>query len=167
MSLYACLAVVLATVLNYVAPSPAPVDPQIQAMVAQVSADRLQADDTKLVSGFFTRNDFSETDSTATHGVFGARDWIRSQFESIAKSSGGRMTVELDSFVQPKTPRTPRDVKESSIVATLRGDEPGLVYVMSSHYDDCNGDCTNGTRVAPGADDNGSGTSAVLEAARI
>lgn len=156
----------LATVLTYAAPSPAPPDPQIAAMVAQVRADRLRATDTKLV-GFFTRNDFSETSSTATHGVFGARDWIRGQFESIARSSGGRMTVALDDYVQPKTARTPRAVAESSIIATLRGDEPGLIYVMSSHYDDCNGDCTNGIREAPGADDNGSGTSAVLEAARI
>jgi hypothetical protein len=166
MSLHACLAAALATVLSYAAPSPAPPDPQISAMVAQVSADRLRATDTKLV-GFFTRNDFSETSSTATHGVFGARDWIRAQFETIAKTSGGRMTVALDDYVQPKTARTPRAVAESSIIATLRGEEPGLIYVMSSHYDDCNGDCTNGTREAPGADDNGSGTSAVLEAARI
>lgn len=166
MSLYACLAVILATVLSYAAPSPAPLDPQVAAMVAQVSADRLRATDTKLV-GFFTRNDFSETSSTPTHGVFGARDWIRARFETIAKTSGGRMTVALDDYTQPKTARTPRAVAESSIIATLHGDEPGLIYVMSSHYDDCNGDCTNGTREAPGADDNGSGTSAVLEAARI
>ncbi len=166
MSVHASLAAALATVLSYAAPSPVPPDPLISAMVAQVSADRLRATDTKLV-GFFTRNDFSETSSTATHGVFGARDWIRAQFETIAKTSGGRMTVALDDYVQPKAARTPRAVAESSIIATLRGEEPGLIYVMSSHYDDCNGDCTNGTREAPGADDNGSGTSAVLEAARI
>ncbi len=146
--------------------SPPPVDPQIASLVSAVSADRLRENDTKLV-GFFTRNDFSETASTAMRGVFGARDWIRSQFEEIAKTSDGRMSVTLDTFVHPKTEKTPRDVTESSIIATLRGDEPGPLYIMSSHYDDCNGDCTNGTRVAPGADDNGSGTSAVLEAARI
>jgi Peptidase family M28 len=166
MNLHAWLAAVLATVLSYTAPSPAPLDPQIAAMVAQVSPDRLRATDTKLV-GFFTRNDFSEASSTPTRGVFGARDWIRAQFEAIAKTSGGRMTVALDDYTQPKTARTPRAVAESSIIATLHGDEPGLIYVMSSHYDDCNGDCTNGTREAPGADDNGSGTSAVLEASRI
>jgi hypothetical protein len=166
MIIHAVLSALIAAVLSYTAPNPAPIDPQIAGMVAQVSADRLRASDTKLV-GFGTRNDFSETSSTATHGVFGARDWIRSQFEAIARTSGGRMTVALDDYVQPKTARTPRAVQESSIIATLRGDEPGLTYVMSSHYDDCNGDCTNGTRVAPGADDNGSGTSAVLEAARI
>lgn len=146
--------------------SPPPVDPQIATLVNAVSADRLRDNDTKLV-GFFTRNDFSETESTATRGVFGARDWIRSQFEEFAATSGGRMSVALDTYLQPKTAKTPRAVTESSIIATLRGDEPGPLYIMSSHYDDCNGDCTNGTRVAPGADDNGSGTSAVLEAARV
>ena len=159
-------ALLAAVVLRYAAPSPAPVDPRIAAMVGAVSAERLRATDDTLVN-FGTRNDFSETSSTATHGVFAARDWIRGQFEEIAKESGGRMRVALDTYVQPKTPRTPRAVTESSIIATLEGDEPGLVYVMSSHYDDCNGDCTNGTRVAPGADDNGSGTAAVLEAARV
>lgn len=146
-------------------PAP-PIDPQIADMVSQVSPERLEATEKTLV-GFGTRNDFSETASTPSHGVFGARDWIRAQFEAIARHSGGRMSVSLDTFVQPKNDRTPRDVEESSIIATLRGEDPNLVYVMSSHYDDCNGDCTNGTREAPGADDNGSGTAAVLEAARI
>ena len=141
-------------------------DPRITAMVAQVSPARLKATETTLV-GFFTRNDFSETTSTSTRGVFAARDWIKAQFEAIAKTSDGRMSVALDTYVQPKTPRTPRDVTESSVIATLKGDEPGPIYVMSSHYDDCNGDCTDGTREAPGADDNGSGVAAVLEAARI
>ncbi len=146
-------------------PAPAK-DPGIAAMVAAVSVARLRADETKLV-GFGTRNDFSETSSTATHGVFAARNWIRAQFTRIAATSGGRMTVALDTYIQPKMPFTPRAVTESSVIATLRGDEPGPIYVMSSHYDDCNGDCTNGTRVAPGADDNASGTAAVLEAARV
>ncbi|MHB8147610.1 MAG: M20/M25/M40 family metallo-hydrolase [Vulcanimicrobiaceae bacterium] len=143
-----------------------PADPRIAAMVARVSAARLRADDTKLVD-FRTRNDFSETTSTATQGVFAARDWIASQFRAIAAKTGGRMTVRFDTYVQPKTPRTPRAVTESSVIATLRGSEPGRIYVMSSHYDDCDGDCTDGLGVAPGADDNGSGTSAVLEAARV
>ena len=144
----------------------APIDPLIQKLVAAVKADNLRATDTKLV-GFGTRNDFSETTSTKTHGVFAARDWIKSQFQAIARASRGRMTVTLDTYVQPKTERTPRDVTESSVIATLQGDEPGRVYVMSSHFDDCDGDCTDGAGVAPGADDNGSGVSAVLEAARI
>lgn len=153
----------LAAILLGAAPAP---DARISSLVAQVSPARLRASETKLV-GFFTRNDFSEKSTNPNQGVFAARDWILAQFQEIALTSGGRMSVSLDSFVQPKTPKTPRDVAESSVIATLKGDEPGPLYIMSSHFDDCNGDCTDGTQEAPGADDNGSGVAAVLEAARI
>lgn len=146
-------------------PAVAPV-PAIVSMVNAVDPARLKADDERLVA-FGTRNDFSEISSTSTHGVFAARDWIAGRFRSIAAKSGGRMTVALDTYVQPKIDRTPRAVTESSVIATLRGSSPGRIYVMSSHYDDCNGRCTDGAGVAPGADDNGSGVSAVLEAARV
>jgi Peptidase family M28 len=138
----------------------------IAAMVGAVDANRLKASVETLVA-FGTRNDFSETRSTATHGVFGARDWIAGQFRSIAAGTGGRMSVALDTYLQPKTSRTPRAVTESSVIATLRGDAPGRIYVMSSHFDDCDGHCTDGVGMAPGADDNASSVAAVLEAARV
>lgn len=138
----------------------------IAAMVDAVQADRLKATDDRLVN-FGTRNDFSERASTKEHGVFAARDWIASQFSEIAATTGGTMTVTLDTYLQAKTAKTPRAVTESSVIATLRGSAPGRMYVMSSHFDDCHGHCTDGTGVAPGADDNGSGVSAVLEAARV
>ncbi len=141
-------------------------DSRIAAMVSAVSASDLRAYDMHLVD-CYTRNDFSETMNSPTRGVFAARDWIKAQFDAAAARSGGRMTVALDTYLQDKTPRTPRPVTESSIIATLRGDEPGPTYVMSSHYDDCDGDCTDGVGQAPGADDNGSGTSAVLESAKV
>jgi hypothetical protein len=48
----------------------------------------------------------------------------------------------------------------ANVVATLRGTvNPDLVYVVSSHYDS--------VAVGPGADDDTSGTAALLEAARI
>jgi hypothetical protein len=140
--------------------------PPIAAMVAAVQAERLARSDETLVN-FGTRNDFSEKSSTGTHGVFGARDWIVRQFTTIASASGGRMSIALDTYLQPKTARTPRAVTESSVIATLRGDQPGRIYVMSSHYDDCDGHCTDGAGIAPGADDNGSSVAAVLEAARV
>jgi Zn-dependent M28 family amino/carboxypeptidase len=157
---------VLACVVAALGATAAPPYAPITAMVSAVSAQRLQNIDTTLV-GFGTRNDFSETSSTPAHGVFGARDWIAAQFRTIAATSGGRMTVTFDTYLQPKTPKTPRAVTESSVIATLRGDEPGRIYVMASHYDDCDGHCTDGAGVAPGADDNASAVSAVLEAARI
>jgi Zn-dependent M28 family amino/carboxypeptidase len=158
-----CLLLIAALTLG--AASPAPYAP-IASMVGAVDPARLQQTDTTLVN-FGTRNDFSERASTSTHGIFAARDWIVAQFRSIAAATGGRMTVDLDNYEQPQTKRTPRAVLESSVIATLRGSEPGRIYVMSSHYDDCDGRCTDGSGVAPGADDNGSGVSAVLEAARV
>jgi hypothetical protein len=140
--------------------------PAIAAMVGAVQAGRLSATVNRLVD-FGTRNDFSEGSSTPVHGVFGARDWIAREFSGIAATTNGRMSVALDTYLQPKTPRTPRAVLESSVIATLRGTQPGRVYVMSSHFDDCDGRCTDGAGIAPGADDNGSSVAAVLEAARV
>ena len=57
-------------------------------------------------------------------------------------------------------PRGALDGKTANVLATLRGTvNPELVYVVSSHYDS-NASC-------PGADDDSSGTAALLEAARV
>ncbi len=149
------------------APTAGALDPAIVAMLKRIDAQDLRAIDTRLV-GFGTRNLFSEGLHSSTRGVYAARDWLANQFREAAKSSDGRMTVALDTFVQPKTERTPRAVETSSVYATLRGDDPSRgTIVISSHYDSRNSDGNDATLDAPGADDNGSGTSAVLEAARV
>ncbi|MBV8601630.1 MAG: M28 family peptidase [Candidatus Eremiobacteraeota bacterium] len=150
------------------AQSPAPgVDPALASAVAAVSPQRLREVDERLVA-FGTRNTFSDATSTKTRGVFAARDWIASRFRAIAATSGGRMTVALDEYVQTPRRRFPRSAKISSVVATLRGDEPGnRTYVLSSHYDSRNTDDTDPSGDAPGADDNGSAVTCVLEAARV
>ena len=142
-------------------------DPAIARILAGISPDRLRATDEHLVA-FGTRNTFSEG-APPGRGVLAARDWIAGQFRTIAAATGGRMTVALDEYIQHADGRrVSRDVKISSVIATLHGDEPGgRTYVMSSHYDSRNTDNADGTRDAPGADDNGSGTAAVLEAARV
>ncbi|MGC9991475.1 MAG: M20/M25/M40 family metallo-hydrolase [Candidatus Cybelea sp.] len=155
----------LAAAGNEPMPQP-PAYAPVATMVDAVRADRLKSTVERLVA-FKTRNDFSETASTPQRGVFGARDWIAGRFAAIAATAPGRMSVELDTYLQPKTPKTPRTVTESSVIATLKGDEPGRIYIMSSHYDDCDGHCTDGVGIAPGADDNGSSVAAVLEAARV
>lgn len=53
-----------------------------------------------------------------------------------------------------------RGVRTANIIATLRGrEDPDLVYVVSSHFDS--------VERGPGADDDSSGTTALLEAARV
>ena len=142
-------------------------DPAIVAILAQVTPARLRETDTRLVA-FGTRSTFSDT-APAGRGVLAARDWIRSRFEEIAATTGGRMTVALDDYMQqPDGKRIARAVPISSVIATLYGSDPGTrTYVISSHYDSRNSDNADGTQDAPGADDNGSGTAAVLEAARV
>jgi hypothetical protein len=57
-------------------------------------------------------------------------------------------------------PRAALDGRTANVVATLTGTvNPELVYVVSSHYDS--------VAVGPGADDDSSGTAALLETARI
>ncbi len=54
----------------------------------------------------------------------------------------------------------PRGIRTANVIATLRGTtHPDLVYVVSSHFDSNNR--------SPGADDNTSATTALLEAARV
>jgi hypothetical protein len=139
----------------------------VAAIVANVSASRIRATDERLVA-FGTRNLFSETLHERNRGVYAARDWLAGQFRAIGHESGGRLSVTFDTYVQPKTDQTPRDVEVSSVIATLRGDDPTRgTYLMTSHYDSRNSDGNDATRDAPGADDNGSAASAVLEAARV
>ena len=57
-------------------------------------------------------------------------------------------------------PRTALDGRTANVIATLRGTvDPDLVYVVSSHFDS--------VEAGPGADDDASGTAALLEAARV
>jgi hypothetical protein len=57
-------------------------------------------------------------------------------------------------------PRNAYGGKTANVVATLRGTvNPEIVYVVSSHYDS--------VEVGPGADDDTSGTAALLEASRV
>jgi hypothetical protein len=54
----------------------------------------------------------------------------------------------------------PRGLRSANVIARLPGTtDPELVYVVSSHFDS--------TERGPGADDNSSGTTALLEAARV
>ncbi len=148
-----------------------PLDPQIVAAIANVSPARLRATDEKLVS-FGTRSTFSEK-AGPNRGIFAARDWLAGEFRKIAATSGGRMTVTYDSYVQEERARIPRPVEISSVIATLEGDEPvkkdgkRRVIVISSHLDSRNSDNDDGTADAPGADDNASAVSQALEAARV
>jgi Zn-dependent M28 family amino/carboxypeptidase len=58
-------------------------------------------------------------------------------------------------------------VQSPNVIATWNGKETSEWIVAGAHYDSRSEDSSSKTNRAPGADDNGSGTSAMLELARI
>lgn len=141
---------------------------QIMRIVREIDPRRIEQSINKLVS-FGTRNTNSEQDNP-NRGIGAARDWLFNEFSKAAKESGGRMTVEKQSFNQPKAERIPAPIVVTNVVATLKGTQPQSserVYVVSGHYDSMCGRAADATCDAPGANDDASGTAAVLEMARV
>ena len=141
---------------------------QIARIVQEIDSRNVENTIRKLVS-FGTRNTLSAQDDP-NRGVGAARDWLFSEFSKIAEQSGGRMTVAKQTFEQPKAARVAVPTMITNVVATLKGTQPesaGRTYVVSGHYDSM---CTSPTDAicdAPGANDDASGTAAVLEMARV
>jgi len=147
-------------------PRPQPPDRQLRALLREIDPRRIEATIERLVA-FGTRHTLSTQDDPA-RGIGAARDWIFAQLQQSAAASDGRMTVELQSFVQPVSSRIPTPTRITNVVATLRGDtDPDRIYVVTGHYDSRVSDVMDFTSDAPGADDDASGVAAVLELARV
>jgi hypothetical protein len=145
-------------------------NPQIQKIVGEISAKNIEAIIRKLVS-FGTRHSLSDAQSE-TRGIGAARRWIKAEMERYAKESGGRLQVEFDSFIQPAGGRVNKPTELVNVVATLPGKQPeskDRIYVVSGHYDSCvcAQDTMDSMSDAPGANDDASGTAAVMEMARV
>jgi hypothetical protein len=148
------------------APIPAP-DRRVVDIVREIDERNIERTIRKLVS-FGTRNTLSEQDNP-NRGIGAARDWLYDEFQKVAQQSGGRLTVEKQTFEQQKAQRIPQPTMLTNIVATLKGTQPQSVdriYVVSGHYDSMCGSPTDAKCDAPGANDDASGTAAVLEMAR-
>lgn len=155
-------------------------DPRIQKLVDMVSERRLSELLTTLQS-FETRNTMSSTHST-TRGIGAARQWILDEM----KRSSARLQVSFDPHQLPKQgERITRDVDLRNVMAVLPGRSPRRIYV-SGHYDSLarrpqqraptgssdgqpapTFDWANADNVAPGANDDGSGTALTMELARV
>ncbi|MFF4799800.1 M20/M25/M40 family metallo-hydrolase [Streptomyces sp. NPDC001351] len=139
---------------------------ELRALLRELDAARIETTVRKLVS-FGTRHTLSAQDDP-DRGIGAARDWLLAELRSCAATSGGRMTAELQSYVQEPASRIPAPTKITNVLATLRGSvTPERVYVVSGHYDSRVTDVMNATSDAPGADDDASGVAVVLELARV
>ncbi|GAA3455964.1 M20/M25/M40 family metallo-hydrolase [Dactylosporangium matsuzakiense] len=147
-------------------PQPQAPDRELRRLLGEVDEHRIRASVTRLVA-FGTRHTLS-SQTDPVRGIGAARDWLYAQFQAAAAASGGRMTVELQSFVQPPGARNPEPVTVTNVVATLRGTRsPERIHVVTGHYDSRVTDVMNFTADAPGADDDASGVAVVLELARV
>jgi len=159
------------------------INPRVMEVIDAVSEERIGETLNKLES-FGTRNIFS-SQNDPEHGIGAARKWIYEQLRSYSP----RLEVSYDTYrVKKNKGRIIRDVELQNVVAVL----PGMVnkehhIIVSGHYDSAvavrrpqNAAPTDGATdgavspvtfdvesKAPGANDDGSGTAAVLEMARV
>jgi Zn-dependent M28 family amino/carboxypeptidase len=138
----------------------------IDKIVSEISPKRIEGYIRKLVS-FGTRHTMSDTTSD-TRGIGAARRWIKSELERCG--AGTRMQVAFDSYVDQGGPRISKPTEVVNVVATLPGtqaESKDRMYVVSGHYDSRVTDVMNYTDDAPGANDDASGTAAVIEMACV
>ena len=163
-------------------------DPRIVKLVAAVSEERLGAILKKLES-FETRNTLSST-SSPTRGIGAARQWIFDQMKSFSP----RLQVSFDTYQVAPQGRIARQVDLRNVMAILPGRSPRRIYI-SGHYDTVarpgGQGATNASgappaapdpdapaarpadpsapvdNLAPGVNDDGSGTALTMELARV
>lgn len=160
---------------------PPALNPRVHEILDSISEQRIEATIQKLVS-FGTRNTLS------SQGIAEARQWIFNEMKSYSP----RLEVTLEHFKVKKTEeRVFRDVDLYNVVAVLPGKAmPETQILISGHYDSLNlirlegesaaadtsdnladrnvkYDWTQVDVPAPGANDDGSGTAAVMELARV
>jgi hypothetical protein len=141
---------------------------QIERILKEISATNIEANIRKLVS-FGTRHTLSTPDDP-NRGIGAARKWIKEEFDRYSKESGGRLIVSEDDFIQPAGGRVAQLTRLINIVGTLPGkqaESKDRIYVVSGHYDSICSPNADVTCDAPGANDDASGTAAVMEMARV
>ena len=167
------------------------VNPKISKLIGEISEDHIRATIAKLVS-FGTRNTMSKADDP-NHGVGAAREWILKEMQSYSP----KLQVKFDKYrVKKQGQRIFKDVDLWNVMAVLPGTKhPEAQVIVGGHYDSLNlgarpagqtagpgGEAPpvnttanmtvedfekNAELPAPGACDDGSGTAAVMELARV
>ena len=147
-----------AALLIGAAPPPSP-DAKLRAIIAPVSQAELRSTIEALV-GFGTRHTLS-SQTDPKRGIGAALNWTEGKFKSFGLETVRPCEVMTNARVPTPTP-------VCDMVAIQRGTErPNDVVIIQGHIDSRVTDIMNSTSDAPGANDDGSGTAAVIEAARV
>jgi len=141
----------------------------LREIVREIDKGRIETNIRKLVSFGTRHTESSQTDPD--RGIGAAIQYVFQTLQGYAAQSGGRMTVELQTYHQPPVTGTildPNGVDITNVVATLKGSlTPDRIYVVSGHLDSRVTLVTDSQTDAPGADDDASGVGVIMELARV
>jgi len=127
------------------------IDPKVQSLIEKVSISSIM-DKIQHLQDYGTRAYFKPQ-------AFEAQEWIKSKFETMG------LDVEVQYFSTAGNWMGAPDTSSANIIAIQRGTKyPNEYIVCGAHYDS---DSRLSWDNCPGADDNASGTSGILEIARI
>jgi hypothetical protein len=136
-----------------------PQDARLGQIASAVDATRMKATVATLVS-FGTRHTLS-SQTDPKRGIGASVRWAEAEMKKL-----GLQTLQTCDTVTGR--RVPTPTKVCNAVAIQRGTErPSDVVIITGHIDSRVTDVMNATADAPGANDDGSGTAAVMEAARV
>ena len=136
-----------------------PQDARLARIAAAVDAGRMKATVERLV-GFGTRHTLS-SQTDPKRGIGAAVRWSEAEMKKL-----GLEVLQTCDTVTGR--RVPTPTKVCNALAIQRGTErPNDVVIISGHIDSRVSDVMNAVLDSPGANDDGSGTAAVMEAARV
>ena len=145
--------------LLLIAAAPPPVDAKLRQIVEPVSGPQMKRTVEKLVS-FGTRHTLS-SQTDPKRGIGAAVRWAEAEMKSF-----GLPTLQVCDTVTGR--RIPTPTRVCNAVAIQRGTErPNDVVIITGHIDSRVSDAMDAVKDAPGANDDGSGMAAVIEAARV
>jgi hypothetical protein len=146
--------------------TPGDVDPRVSHLLETISEERL-AGTLRQLAAFQTRHTLST--EAPGRGIAAARQWM---LEELQRASP-RLQASFDTYSLPKQgERVTRDVELRNVMAVLPGRRPRRFYV-SGHYDTVARqpggafDWMKPDNLAPGVNDDGSGTALTMELARV
>jgi len=139
--------------------APTPQDVRLTKISSAVDAARMKAVVERLVA-FGTRHTLS-SQTDPKRGIGAAVRWSEAEMKKY-----GLVTLQTCDTVTGR--RVPTPTKVCNAVAIQRGTErPNDVVIITGHIDSRVSDVMDFTKDSPGANDDGSGTAAVMEAARV
>src|SRR5215210_2662559 len=146
-------------------PKPTTPDAKLRSLTAQVRTAQLKRTLDTLV-GFGTRHTLS-SQTDPKRGIGAAQKWVEAEFRRYSAACGNCLEIGRASDIFTGA-RIPTPTKITDVFAIQRGTErPNDVVIITAHLDTRVTDVLNATSDAPGANDDGSGVAAIMEAARI